>query len=147
MKLFVASSYSTKVNYDTGEVFPEFKTWLEELLTTVENAGHEVFSALRADDYKINDTDPAEAFFLDKNSIDGSDAILAMLDDEVSPGVQVEIGYGVAKGKVVILAHEADHKMRYFNAAMVRAGVVKELTLPLTAEKIDAVLQEQPVAR
>lgn len=140
MKVFVASSYSTKVNYETGEVFPEFKTWLEDTLSAIESTGATAFSALRADGYKINDTDPADAFFLDKNNLDDSDVILALLDDEVSPGVQVEIGYGIAKNKVVILAHQPDHKMRYFNAAMLRAGVVRELVLPFTTEKFKAIL-------
>jgi len=65
MKVFVAASYSSQVNYDTGEVFPEYKEWLEKNLSTIEGLGHTIFCALRADQYGINDADPAEAFRLD----------------------------------------------------------------------------------
>ena len=92
MKIFVAASYSAKVNYDTGEVFPEYKAWLEALITQIEAAGHEVFCSLREDNYTINDRDPAAAFKLDMSQIDASDAVMARLDDGISAGVQLEVG-------------------------------------------------------
>ena len=140
MKIFVAASYSSKVNYDTGEVFAEYKEWLEDILTTLEQAGHEVFCALRADQYKVNDSDPAAAFFLDMEHLSASDVILALLDDHMSTGVQTEIGVGVALKKKVLLAHLPEHKLQYFNAAMVKGGVVEELDLPLLPEKLKELL-------
>jgi nucleoside 2-deoxyribosyltransferase len=131
MKIFVAASYSSQVNYDTGEVFPEYKTWLEAILVSLEKMCHEVFCALRADQYKINDADPADAFNLDMKHLRECDAILALLSDKVSAGVQTEIGVGVALGKITVIAHEERDALAYFNAAMVKAGVVRELTLPL----------------
>ena len=47
---------SSQVNYETGEVFPEYQAWLEGNLDLLENLGHTVFCALRADQYKINDS-------------------------------------------------------------------------------------------
>lgn len=132
MNIFVAASYSSKVNYDTGEVFPEYKEWLENILTLMEEQGHTVFCALRADQYKINDADPVDAFSLDMKHLHESDTILALLSDKVSAGVQTEIGVGIALDKTVIIAHEPLDKLAYFNAAMVKAGVVKELELPLS---------------
>ena len=142
MHIFISTSYSTKVNYDTGEVFEEYKLWLENILTTIESTGHTVFCALRADNYKINDPDPAEAFSLDINELRKSDVVLALLNDSVSAGVQTEIGYAVALEKEVVIAHEPDHSLQYFNMAMMRAGVAKSLVLPLTKEKLEAVLAE-----
>lgn len=140
MKVFVACSYSDNVNYDTGEVFPAFKTALEETLRTIEKTGATVFNALRYDKYKINDLDPAEAFFLDKKHLDESDVLVVLLDDKISAGAQVEIGYAIAKNKQVILAHQPGHKLAYFNAAMIKGGVVKELELPITADKLTKLL-------
>lgn len=140
MNIFVAASYSSQVNYATGEVLPEYKEWLENILTLIEKQGHIVFCALRADQYKINDADPAAAFSLDMKHIHESDAILALLSDKVSAGVQTEIGVGVALGKVVVMAHDLEDKLTYFNAAMVKAGVAKELSLPLEDSKLHEVL-------
>ncbi len=140
MKIFVAASYSSNVNYDTGEVFPEYKEWMESVLTIIEGHGHTVFCALRADDYKINDSDPVAAFFLDKENLNDCDVMLAIVTDKPSVGVQTEIGYAIAKGKTVVLAHELDQKLAYFNGAMNQAGVVAELVLPFTQEKFDLAL-------
>ena len=131
MKIFVAASYSSKVNYDTGEVYLEYKAWLEEILGQLESAGHTVLCSLREDNYHINDGDPAGAFKLDTDSIKNSDALLALLDDHVSAGVQTEIGYALALGKKVYLAHAPGNKLAYINAAMVKAGLASECTLPL----------------
>ncbi len=147
MKIFVAASYSSKVNYDTGEVFPEYKEWLEEVLATLENMGHTVFCALRADQYKINDADPASAFNLDMDHIQESEVILALLGDKISAGIQTEIGVGVALGKKVIIAHAPEDKLTYFNAAMVKAGVVRESELPLDETRLATVLQNESQPR
>jgi nucleoside 2-deoxyribosyltransferase len=140
MKIFVAASYSSQVNYETGEVFPEYKQWLENILNTIESLGHTVFCALREDDYKINDTDPAQAFSLDLKHIEQSDVMLALLTEKPSAGVQTEIGVAVALKKKVYLAHQLEHKLAYFNEAMLRAKVVQEIELPLTAEKLQTKL-------
>lgn len=140
MKVFVAASYSSQVNYETGEVFPEYKEWLENTLSVIEALGHTVFCALREDQYKINDTDPAAAFSLDIEHIEGSDILLALLSDKVSAGVQTEIGVAVALKKRVLLAHLPEHELQYFNAAMAKAGVVKEIELPLSAEHLKSEL-------
>ena len=131
MKIFVAASYSSKVNYDTGEVLPEYKIWLEDILARLENNGHDVICSLREDNYRINDGDPAGAFRLDTESIKNSDLLLALLDGHVSAGVQTEIGYALALSKRIILAHRPEDKLAYINSAMVKAGLVTEVALPL----------------
>lgn len=131
MNIFVAASYSAHVNYETGEVSPEYKKWLEDNLTTIEGFGHEVFCALRADGYRINDADPAEAFRLDIKQIEAADALIAFVNARVSAGVQTEVGYALALSKKVILAHLPDTELSWFNQAIVKAGEAKEVTLPL----------------
>lgn len=140
MKIFVAASYSLKANFDTGEVFPEFKAWLEELLGQLEAAGHEVYCSLRKDGYRVNDRDPVGAFKIDMDELGASDAILAIIDEKVSAGVQLEIGWAYAKGIKVLLAHSAEDKLPYVNSAMVKAGVVHELMLPLDVAALKTLL-------
>jgi len=134
MKVFVAASYSSQVNYETGEVYAEYKEWLENTLETIERCGHTVFCALRADQYKINNANPATAFSLDMKHIEDSEVLIALLNDTPSAGVQTEIGVAIALRKQVFLAHLPEHDLSYFNAAMLKADVVQELSLPINSE-------------
>jgi len=106
MKIFVATSYSSQVNYETGQVFPEFRDFLENQFTTLEQFG-EIFSGIRYDDYQINHAAPDEAFRLDLKEIKESDVLVAFLGEKVSAGVQTEIGMALAFGKKVLLAPPA----------------------------------------
>ena len=134
MRIFVAASYSTQVNYETGEVFPEYRGWLEDNLEKLEKFGHTVFCALRADNYKINDADPAKAFSLDETEITAAEGILAFVTDKVSAGVQTEIGMAIAQKKSVVLAHTEDTELAYFNRAIVLAGQARELIMPIVVD-------------
>lgn len=134
MRIFVAASYSSQVNYETGEVFPEYKEWLEANIELLEGLGHTVFCALRADDYKINDTDPAEAFSLDEAEIEKADGLIAFVTDTVSAGVQTEIGMAIAKKKRVVIAHLGEHAIGYFNQAIILAGQATEQILPISSD-------------
>jgi nucleoside 2-deoxyribosyltransferase len=140
MNIFVAASYSSQVDYETGNVFPEYKEWLEDTLGLIEALGHTVFCALREDQYKINDADPAAAFSLDMEHIEQSDALIALLSDKLSAGVQTEIGVAVALKKQVFLAHLPEHELAYFNAAMLKAEVVQEIELPINKDSLGAML-------
>ena len=140
MNIFVAASYSSQVDYETGEVYPEYKAWLEGILNTIDGLGHTVFCSLRSDGYKINDADPVGAYRLDIDEINKSDAILALLSSKVSAGVQTEIGVAIALNKRVILAHDTKDELAWFNAAMLKAGVVTELELPFDESQLEEAL-------
>lgn len=86
------------------------------------------FCALRADEYKINDANPAEA------EIENADAMLASVTDKVSAGVQTEIGMAIAQKKPVVIAHLAGHGLTYFNQVIVLAGQANEMTLPIETD-------------
>lgn len=131
VKVFVAASYSSKVDYSTGDVYPNYKEWLEGILKQIESYGYEVFCALRADNWRINDIDPAQAFKLDEAEITSSDAMLAIVNSQTSAGVQMEIGMAIALKKKVVIAHEKIDQLAYFNKAVVSLGQAKELILPI----------------
>jgi nucleoside 2-deoxyribosyltransferase len=137
MNIFLAASYSSQVDYQTGEVLSSYKNWLEGQIELLESFGHEVFCALRHDSYKINNANPAEAFSLDIEKIAWCDMMIAFVGEQVSAGVQTEIGFALALKKRVILLYEGGKKIAWFNQAMAESGAVKLATFPLTRESID----------
>jgi len=138
MKIFVATSYSSEVDYSTGRVNPESREFLETQLAILEEGlGHTAFNALRYDNWQIND-DSAAAYLLDRQELDNSDALIALMGGgtEVSAGVQTEIGLAVALGKLVLLAYPPDAKRGYFNLGMAKTGAVTEIALPLDPDEL-----------
>ena len=127
MKIFLSTSFSHKVNYDTGEVFPEFRAEIEALLKVIRNAGHEVFAAIEDEGWKIGDMTPADSAKFDIQKIDESDALLAILHDQPSAGVQWEIGYVDASGKKVYIISEDGKDIGYWNRAIEALGRVTRL--------------------
>ncbi|MCL2451947.1 nucleoside 2-deoxyribosyltransferase [Candidatus Saccharibacteria bacterium] len=142
MKVFVATSYSSQVNYETGEVYPEYREYLERQFSVIESAGGEVFSAVRHDGYRINDTSPAEAFRVDLDEIKKCDVFIAFLNSKISAGVQTEIGIALTMGKKILLARPADVKSEYFNDALIHAGVAEGIALPLDVNELNGKINE-----
>jgi nucleoside 2-deoxyribosyltransferase len=134
MKLFIAASYSSKVDYSTGNVHPEYRIWLEDILTKLENYGHEVFCALRADNWRINDLDPAQAFKLDEAEISKAEGMFALVSNTPSAGVQMEIGMAIAQKKKVVIAHDKIDQLAYFNQAVISLNQASEILLPLNSD-------------
>lgn len=128
--IFVAASFSSKVNYETGIVFPEYKGWLEKILTEIEGNGHKVYCALREDDYKINQRDPLEGYRWDKKYLRASDVVLALLDKKASEGVSTEAGMAIEAGKTLILGHDYQVPLGWFNQNAVADGDAHDLVLP-----------------
>lgn len=136
MRVFVAASYSSKVNYVSGEVYADYRNWMEDQLDAIEAEGHEVFNSLRKDDYKINNDDPAQAFLTDFDELDRSDVLVAFVSDQVSAGVQVEIGYAIAKSLRIILVQMAGSEPSWSNAALDKANLLEIVTEPFDPKVI-----------
>jgi nucleoside 2-deoxyribosyltransferase len=134
MKIFVAASYSAKVDYSTGDVYPEYKAWLEAILLQLESYGHDVVCALRDDNWRINDLEPAQAFKLDEAKIANAEGLLALVSDTVSAGVQMEMGMALAQKKKVVIAHEKVDQLAYFNQAVIALGQAYEALLPIESD-------------
>ncbi len=138
MKIFVAASYSSKVDYSTGNVHPEYRAWLEGIILQLESYGHEVFCALRVDNWRINDLDPAQAFKLDEAEISKCDAMFALVSSAPSAGVQMEIGMAIAQKKPVVIAHDKVDQLAYFNQAVIALGQAREVLLPLSSDPFNS---------
>lgn len=141
MRIFVAMSFSSKVDPATGEVLAAPRAWLENILAQLKGAGYQVFCALRDDHYRINNIDPAAAFRMDVETMQQSDVVLAFVDGQISAGVQFEIGYGLALGKKVVLAHDPNDKLAYINNSGVLAGALVDVALPLDMDRLRQILE------
>lgn len=124
-RVFLSTSFSSQVNYDTGEVLPEFRAGLEKVLKVLrEQPDIEVFCAIEDEGWKISDAPADTGVTYDIGQVDTADILVALMEDKPSAGVQFEIGYAVAKGKRVILAAKAGKELAYFNQGLVSSGLV-----------------------
>jgi len=122
MRIFLSTSFSHKVDYETGVVIPEFRKEIEELLAALRSAGHEVFAAIEHENWKIGDDAPKVAAKLDIEQIDRADALLALLHDKPSAGVQWEIGYANASKKKVFVVIQDNSELSYWNKGLFGLG-------------------------
>lgn len=117
MKIFLSVSYSTKVD-EKGDVQAAHRKDLEALIGSLEDGGHKVFCAPREEGWKINKLKPIEALKWDLDEIDKSDLYVAVLNEDISSGVQLETGYALAKKKRIILASPHGVKLSWTNNAV-----------------------------
>ncbi len=117
-KLFVSTSFSAKVD-DAGYVLPTFRAEIESILSELRKTDEfDVYCAVEAEGWKISDVAPEVGVEQDLKEVDKSDAVLVILGDKPSWGVQYELGYAVAKGKPVIAATSNDISLSYFNQGL-----------------------------
>jgi hypothetical protein len=137
MKIFIATSFSGKVDYGTGQVKTEFKNWLKfNVLDPLKNAELNYFCAIEMEGWKVNNSDSTSAIIDDFNNLRESDLLLVILDKDISPGLQIEIGIAYERKMPIILAHEKDVKLKWSNQALIDAKFAKELILPITEDKL-----------
>jgi nucleoside 2-deoxyribosyltransferase len=124
-RIFLSTSFSGKVQYETGQVVPEFRAALEGVLKALrEQPDVEVFCAIEDEGWKISEVLPGKGVLKDIEEVDKADIIVALMQDKPSAGVQFEIGYAVAKGKRVVLAAKAGEELSFFNQGLVSSGLV-----------------------
>lgn len=136
MKIFVAAAFSAKADYTTGTLDAPYVEWVKSILKQIKDSGNEYYCSLEVDNFVVNNTDPVAAFNNDLEHVESCDVFLALLDETVSTGVQTEMGYAMAKGKNVYVAHDADVPLAWVNKTLVSSGRIAELTYPLDIAKI-----------
>jgi hypothetical protein len=101
MKFFICVPFSSRVD-DLGHVFPDYRRQIEQLTSHIRGLGHDYFVALEYAGWRMGgDHDPDEELRHDFSQIDTSDCVIALLEERVSAGVQLENGYAYARGKKV----------------------------------------------
>ncbi len=125
--IFYACSFSGKVNYDTGDIHPEYRELIERDLEMLRKRGHQVFCAVEAEGWKIGVATPGEGVTWDTEEIDKAEVLVARLEGSVSAGVQWEMGYAHGRGKLVYALASKSQELAYWNEGLVQAGFVKRL--------------------
>ena len=101
MNIFLSVPFSSYVDTD-GEVEAAYRQSIERLLTDLRAHGHSVYCALEYAEWKVGGlTLPEEELKHDFEEIDHADKIVALLEERISAGVQLEYGYAYAKRKVI----------------------------------------------
>ena len=129
-RIFLATSFSGHVDYETGEVNPDYREKVEVAINTLRAVGgFTVFCAAEYENWIIaSDVPPELGVEKDLAEIDESDVMLALLPTGlISAGLQYEVGYAEAKGKIVVLATESGTELAYFNQGAVNLGRVKHV--------------------
>lgn len=89
-----------------GVALKEFRSEIEYLLKSLRENGHEVFCAVEHEGWRIQNVDPVEAWRKDWSAVKDSDIAIFVMEDELSAGVQVEIGAALAWNKKVVFIKE-----------------------------------------
>lgn len=128
-KLFLATSFSGQVDYETGQVKPEFRKNTEIIIDALRKVGgFTVFCAIEHEGWIISNDPPEIGVKKDLEEIDDSDAVLAILQDNISAGVQYEIGYADGAGKSVFVATQEGTDLSYFNQGAANLGRITHLS-------------------
>ena len=142
MKIFLATSITGQVDAASGEVVPEYRTFITKVLESLRDEGEEVFCAAEYEGWKVSQKPPEAGVQIDLKEIDAADVVLALLPERRSTGLEFEIGYTIGKGKRLVLAHQASNALGYFDQGLVSSG----LAAFVTYENISTLQQQLPIA-
>lgn len=111
-----------------GSLDPEYEKHVKLLISSLRNNGYTVFCALEHANYSFGGlTPPEEEFQKDLDEITSSDKMIVFLEERVSAGVQLELGFAYAKDVAIEIYQ--DGKPAWSNIAFSRlsGNVLKEV--------------------
>jgi nucleoside 2-deoxyribosyltransferase len=91
----------------------EFRKRLEEIIQHLEAKGWSVGSAHEREAWGEKLDSPYKAVNADLQGIEDASALVAILNSPPSPGVQMEIGFALARGKKLVLVGSPNETMPY----------------------------------
>lgn len=101
MKVFLAAPF-TQLLDRRGTFDSDYRSRLSDIHQFLESLGHEVISAHTREHWGNALESPAEALAIDLAGIDACDVLVAFIGTPPSPGVQLEIGYALARRAPVL---------------------------------------------
>ena len=134
MNIFLSTSFSCKVD-DAGVIQPEFKALVQERLAQLRAAGHEVFCVIEDRGWRMEPGEnKGEQVAFDIGKIRESDAIVAIIGEKISAGLQWELGFMTGLGRPVYLWPENDAvELPYWDQGLIENG---NITLVISAEEV-----------
>lgn len=124
--VFVSCSFSSKVNYETGEVDAGYREYIESILRRVRGLGLTAFCAIEYEKWKIGEEPPEVGVNVDLDNIEVSSKLLALIGTEKSDGRSDEAGY--ARGLNIptfFMLEPGVESLSYWNQGLVNSGRVK----------------------
>jgi hypothetical protein len=124
--IFLATSFSGQVDYDTGIVLPEYRKTVEDVISSIRRVSRfSVYAAIEEENWVISQEPPEVGVARDLEKIDESENLLALMPkDLVSAGLQFEIGYVSSRPFV---ATEVGTELGYFNQGLANLGKIIHL--------------------
>ncbi len=134
MNIFLSTSFSCKVD-DAGVIQSEFKALVQERLAQLRAAGHEVFCVIEDRDWRMEPGEnKGEQVAFDIGKIRESEAIVAIIGEKISAGLQWELGFMTGLGRPVYLWPEHDAvELPYWDQGLIENG---DITLVSSAEEV-----------
>lgn len=127
--VFLATSFAHVIDAATGNVIPEFRKKVEEILQSLRTEAEvKVYCDLEDAEWHMPGGLPERAAIKDINTLEEADLLLCLVAEHPSVGAEFEIGYMVAKGKPVLLAMSAKGQLANFNQGLISAGLVTLVT-------------------
>jgi Nucleoside 2-deoxyribosyltransferase len=143
MQLFLAAPF-TQMLSPAGEFDGTFRSELMELHDYLGHLGYHVFSAHSREDWGNALDTPGGALAIDLAQIDRCDALIAVIGDPPSPGVQLELGYAIARKKPLVLIVDRSGAAPYLVAgipALTPATIIHVTTLAESHEIVRTALR------
>lgn len=114
MDIYVSAPYTSKLDPKTGLIFSDYKEWLSLILQIIENNGNTYVNAHFREAWGAKIETPRTALKNDFESISKTDLLLvADLGDPISSGVFMEIGFGCALKKPIIILSRKNEEIPY----------------------------------
>lgn len=101
ISVFLSAPMTQFVNGDQATM-DEFRAQWTRVAQTLELCGHHVFSAHEREAWGADLDDPESALVADLDGLQKSDLVVAYVGEPPSPGVQMELGYAIAKHKRIL---------------------------------------------
>lgn len=118
MKLFLSVPFTSRALPD-GTLEPQYEEAIRSLIESLRRAGHEVFCALEHAQWTFGGlTPPEQELAKDFEEISACNKMIVYLEERVSAGIQLELGYAYAAG-IQIEAYQ-EGKAAWSNAAFVK---------------------------
>ena len=97
MNIFLAAPMTQYSRASEATRFASFRSHWSGILDALEANGHNVFSAHRREAWGAELDSPADALAVDLAELRESNLVIAYVGNPPSPGVQLELGYAVAR--------------------------------------------------
>lgn len=120
MKVFVAAPFTQMLDPTTKLVDPTFRSWLEKLIGTIAQSGHEPISAHVRENWGASLDPPDVALKTDIDDLRQSDVVVAEVGSPPSPGVQYELGAATILDIPLILLVDPAQPSPYLNPGIAK---------------------------